>query len=109
MAQSGEYKQRHGAVIYHRGHILSIGYNRKKTHPVAAKFYDFGYLHSELDAILKCDEEVIRGAMLACVRINRVGTLMYSRPCEGCRKAMVEYGIIAMVYSTKDGIEKEML
>ena len=109
VAKSGEYKQRHGAVLYKRGHIISIGYNQKKTPPRAMRFYDYPYLHAEAVCIVRSLDVDIHNATLACVRLNRQGDIMHSRPCEGCISMMKEYGITTIVYSSKTGIEKETI
>ena len=109
IAQGSDYKQRHGAVLYKRGRIISIGYNKKKTHPKTVPFYKWRYLHAEFDSILKVDVEEVEGASIACVRINRAGDLMPSRPCCECIKMLSFYGVIDMVYSSRNGIGKEII
>lgn len=80
-----------------------------KTHPKTVRFYRFGNLHAEMNAIIRAHDLDLTNATLACVRINRAGTLMNSRPCEECILAMKYYGIGCMVYSSRNGIGKEFL
>jgi deoxycytidylate deaminase len=109
IAEESDYRQRHGAVLFHRRHIISVGYNRKKTHPKALPFYRYPFLHAEADSIIKADSSDIEGAAIACVRINKSGYLMNSRPCPECINMMQHYNISYIVYSSKDGIKKELL
>jgi deoxycytidylate deaminase len=103
VAHSSDYKQRHGAVLYRRGKVISIGYNQKKTHPKAQRFYEFPYLHAEMHCLVRADEDDATNASIACVRINRNGDLMNSKPCPACMSAMKSYGISYVVYSYRDG------
>ena len=96
-------------MLYKRGHIISIGYNTKKTHPGTLPFYKYPHQHAEFRAIQTADDEEIAGANLACVRINRAGNLLNSSPCEECRKMMKFYGVACIVYSSTNGIQKETL
>jgi hypothetical protein len=96
-------------VLYRRGKIISVGHNQKKTHPLVFRFYDYPYLHAEASCIIKAHGVDLHNAVLACVRINCRGDVVYSRPCSGCIAMMRHYGIHTMVYSSKDGVEKEII
>jgi hypothetical protein len=62
-----------------------------------------------MDTIIRAPENEILGASLACVRINRSEDIRHSHPCPECMRMMRYYGIVYIVYSTQNGIEKEFL
>ena len=104
------------AAVVYRGDIVSFGHNQKKSHPFQAKFgKNEGciYLHAEVDAIknaLRCmPVEELRNADLYISRAKRpeprsskfVSGL--AKPCTGCLKAIVAFGIRNVFYTCDDG------
>lgn len=76
-------RKKHCSVILHKRKIVAVGINRYKTHPLAVKHgYLFGEVHSELDALLKCDKR--EDLELWNFRFNRFGQMRISRPCPKC-------------------------
>lgn len=76
-------RKKHCSIILHKRKIVAVGINRFKTHPLAVKHgYLFGEVHSELDALLKCDKR--DDLELWNFRFNRLGQMRMSRPCTKC-------------------------
>jgi deoxycytidylate deaminase len=109
-----------GAVIARKNHILSVGVNREKSHPLQKKFnaqrfvdnFDTcqHHLHAEMDALLK----VKRGEDLSKVSVyvfrkNQNGQLAPSRPCPACLTYIKSVGIKDIFYTTYDGFASEQL
>lgn len=72
-----------------------VGYNSRKTHPLAAKFgkNSKSYcLHAEVDAIRKCKQDC-DGAVLYVARVLKNGSPALARPCEGCQRAIMAFNI----------------
>lgn len=96
----------HGAAIVKRNRVLGFGCNRMKTHPMQARFGKNGdaiFLHAEINAIrnsLKSYRiEDLAGSTLVVLRRTSKKYGM-SRPCNGCMKAILEFDIKSVIYST---------
>lgn len=98
--------------------IISIGINRKKTDPLQAKYGKNDqaiYLHAELHAIKNALREIsveeLNKCTLYVVRVKRPNpnsnkyVFGMAKPCCGCHRAIVEFGIKNVVYTTDEGIE----
>ena len=93
--------------------ILSFGFNQRKTHPFQAKYgknNESIYLHAEADAIknaLKCYSlEDLKNSVLYICRsktMNKSIVTGLAKPCEGCMRAIANFNIKRVVYSTDDG------
>ena len=97
------------AALVYKNRVVAFGHNRYKSHPLQkryAKNENSIYLHAEIDALA-------RGIILAntsnwCLYIVRAkynrpnGRLVYglARPCIGCMRAIVAFGINRVCYST---------
>ena len=95
-------KQRLAACIVRKRQLISVGFNKKKTHPLQWKFSkcdEAVYLHAEIDAIINARED-IRGATMYVLRVMKDGKTGLAKPCEGCARAIKHYGI-KRVYWTK--------
>ena len=121
VAQEVTNKEKMAAAIVKNGRIVSTGYNSKKTHPIQEKFKKNEhaiYLHAEIDAIIKalrtlkvtdlqyCDIYIVRIKKKKCFDKEFVWGL--SKPCEGCLKAILQFGIKRIIY-TNDENEYEVV
>lgn len=89
---------RMGAVLVSKRGIYHGGQNSYKTHPLAKKFgrNDKSIcLHAEVDAILSClrNGDTPEGGKLYVSRVRKDGTPALAKPCEGCERAIVAFGI----------------
>lgn len=100
------------AILVRQNRAVAYGFNRKKTHPFAAKFgrnSDAIYLHAETDAIRNALKDVdpsdLESMTLYVARSKKVSTHDHSlvhglaRPCEGCRRAIAQFGIKNVFYT----------
>jgi len=90
------------------------GWNQYRSHPMQAKFSACNeaiYLHSEIDCLVKATRWLARqeGKHYGCRSINHeaffAGCSLYvarilkddspamAKPCEGCRRALIHFGI----------------
>jgi len=106
------------SAIVIRNKIISIGINRKKTDPLQAKYGKNDqaiYLHAELHAIKNALREIsveeLKKCILYVVRVKRPDqnskkyVFGMAKPCCGCHKAIVEFGIKSIVYTTDESVE----
>lgn len=104
------------AAIVYRNRIISLGVNQMKSHPMQAKFCKHEsaiYWHSETNAIFNAikngDEELLPKSTMYILRVKRpeanVETFVrgLAKPCSGCARAIDEYGIKQVIYTTDNG------
>ena len=94
----------HVSIILQDNRILGIGINKRKTHPLAAKYgYRSCELHSELDALLKVPKNNRDNLTLLNFRFGPKGDMKLSKPCKlflpWCMETFVE-----IHYSVPDGL-----
>ena len=89
-----------GACIAKANRIISVGYNRQKTHTKSRHKYK--WLHAEMDAILRARED-LRGATIYVVRVRKNDTLGRSMPCRECMSWLAEVGIKKIIFCDQDG------
>jgi tRNA(Arg) A34 adenosine deaminase TadA len=100
-ASKSDFEQhKHAACIVHKGKIIAIGRNKRKSHPTQAKYSknkESIYLHAELDAIIRAvnrfGTEVIKESDIYVLRLTRNGKHGHSKPCAGCAKAIDAFGL----------------
>ena len=94
--------QQHGAVLEDHGKVLAVGCNRYRNDPdnvVDPKTE--GSYHAEV-AALRSYTGSTKGATLYVARLSRSGVL-FSRPCDNCRRAIIDAGIRKVIYTGDDG------
>lgn len=104
------------AAVVKRGKIVSMGFNYKKSDPLQKRFgrnEDAIYLHAEIHAIkmalktISVDE--LAGCDLYVCRVKRPRPRSsewvwgLAKPCKGCSRAIAEFDIRSVVYTTDEG------
>jgi deoxycytidylate deaminase len=104
-AMKGEHRQyKVGCCIIKAGRVLSVGFNKNKTHPVMGPLK---HLHAEVDAVLNVKDKSkwqLRGATAYITRCNPSGKIGMARPCLICRNYLSYYGITNIYYTDKEGV-----
>lgn len=110
---------RFAASIVYQNEVVSIGTNRMKSSPLQAKYSrnnESIFLHAEIDAIGKAKKELsfkeLEKSTLYICRVKYVEPYKTSwqfglaKPCLGCYKAIKDFGIKTVMYTTdENGIE----
>ena len=100
-ARKSKHKRMVAAVIIFGSKIISLGYNKTKTHPLVRKFSKQGTIHAEIDAILKVsNEEILKKCDIFVYRINKKGICKISKPCPLCTQVLHMYGIKKAYWTT---------
>lgn len=93
------------AIIVRRNTILGVGCNKMKSHPFQAKYrknIDAIFLHAEVNAIKNAlrDHSIddLVGSTMYVLRKTSKGYGL-AKPCDGCMRAIVEFGIGEVIYS----------
>lgn len=95
-----------GAVIVKGNKIISVGFNKNKTHTKSN--HAWKRLHAEICAIIKTKED-LTGCNIYVYRETKLGNLGMARPCPSCLAAIQESGIKRICYTTDNGYTEEMV
>ena len=106
-----------GAVIVKNGDVVSVGFNREKTHPIQKKYNVYrgfsngpkDFIHAEMAAIIKARHLDLRGASIYVSRKAVNGGMAICRPCPACMRAIIKHGIRKVFYTTSEGYQKLIL
>lgn len=105
-------KARLAAAIVKNNKIISIGINRMKSDPLQARFgknKEAIYLHAEIHAIKnslrEIDVEDLKNCILYICRVRQPKSKTpyewaLAKPCEGCSRAIVEFGLRKVIYTS---------
>lgn len=109
-----------GCVAVYKNHVLAVGYNTNKTHPLQMKYnwyrkktYPGEFtqkLHAEISCIMQIKDMNIDFSKveLYIYRENGNKELAMSRPCGACMKAIDDLGIKKIHYTTNGGFADEI-
>lgn len=89
-----------GACIAKSNKIVSVGWNRMKTHTRSRHKYK--WLHAEMDAIIRARED-LKGSTMYVVRVRKNGTIGRSMPCKECMGWIHEVGIKKVIFCDEKG------
>lgn len=98
-------KSKHFSFLVDKNKIVSIGWNRTKTHTLAHKMgYTWKYIHSELDCIIKFPykPEDLSGYIMFNTRIDRNQQIKIAKPCRFCQRTLNHFGI-KTIYTNNEG------
>ena len=113
---------RFAAAVVYRNKIISIGYNRRKSHPFQAKFAknpEAIFLHAEVHAIKDALRDISVEDLARCelyisrVKKPKAGDKHFvwglAKPCCGCQRAIAEFGIKRTIYTCDETGNYEVL
>ena len=92
-----------GAVLTKGSHIVSLGVNKEKTHPLAINPHrkrGNGCIHAELDAIIGVPRELLPQTTIYVGRVLADGTPGIAKPCIPCQELLIGVGIAKAYYTT---------
>ena len=86
-------RARTAACLVYQNRIISVGWNKAKTHPLAKRYSKHPealFSHAEIDCIAnatraRIDENIISKASMYVLRIKADGTWANAKPCKGCQ------------------------
>lgn len=106
MAANASHSMKHGAVLVKKGKVISVGFNKVKTHPKSP--HPFNQIHAEVDAIFNSRTN-LKGTELYIYRETKDGLPAMSKPCAHCQKLINSVGIKRIYYSIPNGYKGETL
>lgn len=109
------YNAKVAAAIVRNNKIVAIGINSMKSHPMAARFSKNDqaiFLHAEVAAIKNALREVevedLEKMELYICRVKKPKPFSkkwvwgLAKPCIGCQRAIAEFGLKRVVYTTDE-------
>ena len=122
IALLSEYERVHiGCIAIYNNSIISVGWNKSKTHPLQKyynKFRNFNEtsntihsIHAEIDCISKIQYMDIKWDKVKIFVYREMldGNIGMARPCEACMAYIKDMGIKNIYYTTNDGFAHEVL
>lgn len=101
IAEESDCKQKHGAVVYKGGRILSVGINKSHVNNKWLEGHPLPFTtHAEVSSLAKLSDKMTQGSVVYVARILRSGGVGYSRPCNACAKYLIKRGVKEVVYTT---------
>ena len=106
------------AGIWYKNNLVGLGVNSYKTDPFQAKYSKHEHaihLHAEVAAIKNAVRTVgddLSKCTMVVVRVKREHErtnkfkITLAKPCKGCYRCIVEFGLRKVYYTTEKGIEK---
>lgn len=98
ISKHSTYNPQIGAVIYKGNKAISVGFNKKKSHPVFANEDRFYSLHAEMGAIINAKQD-LTGCSIYVYREYKDGSPALAKPCHLCMPSIIEAGITKIYYS----------
>lgn len=104
-AARGEMRCFHAAAIFKKRKIITIGFNKKQSHP---NNLNYNYLPNagicaEMRTCLKGGREDYSGFSIAVLRIDRNNKLNYSKPCRGCSELIKKLNFKNIYHTNHNG------
>jgi hypothetical protein len=99
------------SVVYRHRDVVSLGFPRKKTHPIQAKFgknKEAIYIHAEVEALLRAMRVTKLNAKdysIYIARVKRPGAFSTdfiegdARPCKGCGSFIHFCGLSQVIHT----------
>lgn len=111
---SDHHRCKHSALISYKNQVISVACNRFKSHPFQKKYGradEAIFLHAEVSAIKQALRRIsLKELSKSTMYVVRVGInkeenpfFMYSKPCDGCMRAIVEFDISKVFYTETEG------
>jgi len=100
VSELSEYKFQLGAVIFRKNQIISLGFNKNKTHPLPNRYNKHGTIHAEVDAILHADPDLLSGSSILVCRHLKNGSPAMAKPCKMCERILFDFGIRDVYWTT---------
>lgn len=105
------------AGVLYKNQLVGVGVNSYKTHPFQTKYSKNPHaihLHAEISAIKnslnKISVDDLKKSVLVIVRMKKDNKLKWTKamakPCAGCMRAIADFDIKQVVYTTEEGLKE---
>jgi hypothetical protein len=115
-------RSNHFCFLSYKGKFISVGENKRKTHPTNLRnpktsrktgedYSSEKHICAEFDVIKKVINTTnipLKKCELLCIRIDRNSKINYSKPCESCLSLLQVFDIKNVYYTDFDGLWKKL-
>ena len=102
ISYESDYRVRLGAVLVKHGKPISVGYNKIRYHNEYCWPND-ATVHAEMSALLASGKEHVDNSVMIIYREHGIdGLPLLARPCKHCMKALKEFGVKKIYYTTDE-------
>ena len=119
-ASISDYPKVHvGCIAVYQNHIIGVGCNSNKTHPVQKIYNRYREYSDEMPAKLHAEINCLNQLKHLNINFSKVKLYIYrigndkayrmSRPCPSCMAAIKDFGIRDIYYTSNDGYVYERL
>lgn len=104
-ALKADHQFRIGSVLVNGSRIVSKGFNKPhKTHKLAywnhfKESRECATTHAEIDTLINVSKKVSEKCILYVVRLDALGNLALSKPCDMCMEVIKQMKIKKIIYS----------
>ena len=103
---SSQYRHRVGAALFCRKNLISLGWNKRKTHPACPTENS---QHAEFNVCIGLDESVFeKRTTLFVARLTKAGKVAMAKPCKDCQDFLKVLGIKDIYYTNTKGILEKL-
>lgn len=106
-SKKSDHKHKLGAVVVKGNKVLSLGFNKVKTHPKSP--HNFKTIHAEFDAINEVKYDDLRNADIYVYRETKDGKMADSFPCQYCQQLIEMYEFRNIFYTTENRYARKKL
>jgi hypothetical protein len=89
----------HFSFVIWNNKILKWGTNSPGNTPIYLGYPAISKTHAEFNVLKKCAHNMLNGAVVVNIRLNREGDTKLSAPCKSCKRLLKRYGITSVYYS----------
>ena len=115
--KGGKISQHIGCSIYYKGHLLAVGHNSDKTHPLQHTYNSERYVDDRCPSKLHAEIMALSKIKYLDIDFNRVEVFIYretfdgnmaiAKPCPSCEKCIKDMGIKRIHYTGNNRIVSE--
>ncbi len=103
LALTSDQHHKHAAILVRGGSVINWSNNKNKFKQWAQRFRSPrrgpATIHAEVGAVLGVAREKTNGCDLYVVRVNHMGDLCMSKPCNMCQEILSHVGVKRVFYS----------
>lgn len=111
-------RSRLAAMLVYKNDVIAVGYNKRKSHPLAKRFRKHDeaiYLHAEIMTLNRANKcltpEQLSKSELYVLRIKKseCGKTIWglAKPCEGCMEAIKHFKIKKVHYTNNATVDHQ--
>ena len=94
-----------GAAIYRGNKLVSIGCNKKKSHPLLANEDRFYSLHAEMTAILNAKQDLDGCDIFVYREFRHNSQPALAKPCDDCMIVLLDQNLKRCYYTDNNRVE----